>query len=297
MKKIIVMIMIILLAFMLFCGCTNNSDTNVQNDKNIIISGEDYLVDVKDDDTDNTDNTEERTVYTADDIYLVSFKCGYINQDEKPESCIIIKNDAQLEIAEKYYGLDIKKEKSESESLYYNMAIIDAFQKMKTECSFSEYIYVVEYHETSSGMYKCNVDKLIIDGSHLYFELDDESKNFEPGDSVTCDMSGWCYMAAISREKIEGKEFSDIYTPVKPDLSCEYDIDTILEILGKGCKPPFYCQLDHIDEAGNFVIHQYELVNNGDEAHTATVDWITVNPKTGECENYMGDRFNIEERK
>ena len=80
-------------------------------------------------------------------------------------------------------------------------------------------------------------------------------------------------------------------------LSCEYDIDTILEILGKGYKPPFYCQLDHIDEAGNFVIHQYELVNNGDEAHTATVDWITVNPKTGECENYMGDRFNIEERK
>ena len=41
MKKIIVMI--ILLAFMLFCGCTNNSDTNVQNDKNIIISGEDYF--------------------------------------------------------------------------------------------------------------------------------------------------------------------------------------------------------------------------------------------------------------
>ena len=58
MKKIIVMI--ILLAFMLFCGCTNNSDTNVQNDKNIIISGEDYLVDVKADDTDNTNNTEQR---------------------------------------------------------------------------------------------------------------------------------------------------------------------------------------------------------------------------------------------
>ena len=95
----------------------------------------------------------------------------------------------------------------------------------------------------------------------------------------------------FSEDNVEGTEVA------KPDLSCEYDIDTILEILGKGYKPPFYCQLDHIDEAGNFVIHQYELVNNGDEAHTATVDWITVNPKTGECENYMGDRFNIEERK
>ncbi|MCQ2969643.1 MAG: hypothetical protein MJ191_05965 [Clostridium sp.] len=91
---------------------------------------------------------------------------------------------------------------------------------------------------------------------------------------------------------LEGSGYEEII-----EMSCEYDIDTILEILGKGYKPPFYCQLDHIDEAGNFVIHQYELVNNGDEAHTATVDWITVNPKTGECENYMGDRFNIEERK
>lgn len=109
MKKIIVMIMIILLAFMLFCGCTNNSDTNVQNDKNIIISGEDYLVDVKGDDTDNTDNTEERTVYTADDIYLVSFKCGYINQDEKPESCIIIKMMRNLRLQKNTMDLISKK--------------------------------------------------------------------------------------------------------------------------------------------------------------------------------------------
>lgn len=74
-----------------------------------------------------------------------------------------------------------------------------------------------------------------------------------------------------------------------------YDENTVLEILGNGYKPPYYCELDHIDDYGNFVFHIYESVDNGSEAHNATIDWITVNPYTGRCTNFYNKSFNITE--
>ncbi|MFJ8526951.1 hypothetical protein [Bacillus sp. NPDC094106] len=37
------------------------------------------------------------------------------------------------------------------------------------------------------------------------------------------------------------------------------------------------CQLK---EQGDYVIHVYEVVTNGEESHTATWGWYAVNPKT-----------------
>lgn len=81
----------------------------------------------------------------------------------------------------------------------------------------------------------------------------------------------------------------------KPEPSeVKYSVEDVVEILGRGYTPPYYCVLDHVDEDGNYVIHLYESVDNGDEAHSATVDWITVNPATGDAENFFGEKFNIE---
>lgn len=74
-----------------------------------------------------------------------------------------------------------------------------------------------------------------------------------------------------------------------------YSEEMILEILGKDYEPPFHCVMDHIDEEGNYVIHIYEVVDNIEESHTATVDWITVNPDTGEAVTFFDEHFNIEE--
>lgn len=74
----------------------------------------------------------------------------------------------------------------------------------------------------------------------------------------------------------------------------KYSVEDVLAILGKGYTDPFHCVLDHVDDEGNYVIHLYESVDNGDEAHSATVDWITVNPATGEAENFLGEKFSIE---
>lgn len=44
---------------------------------------------------------------------------------------------------------------------------------------------------------------------------------------------------------------------------------------------PFHADVDHYDDEGNPVVHLYEVVVNEDESHTATADWISVNPDTG----------------
>lgn len=56
------------------------------------------------------------------------------------------------------------------------------------------------------------------------------------------------------------------------------------------------CEVDSEDEYGNIVIHCYEIVDNGeDDIHTATVDWLTVNPWTSEATNMMGETVYLNE--
>lgn len=76
-----------------------------------------------------------------------------------------------------------------------------------------------------------------------------------------------------------------------------YDIDTVLAILSQDVASPYRCELDSVDDDGNYLIHIYEVVDNGDESHTATLDWITVNPTTGDCETFFGETFNIEDKR
>lgn len=85
------------------------------------------------------------------------------------------------------------------------------------------------------------------------------------------------------------------------DLSTEenlFDVETIRDYLAKKytCDtPPFYTVLDHISEDGLFVYHIYESVDNEVEVHSATIDWVTVNPKTGEATTFFGETFFIDE--
>ncbi len=75
-----------------------------------------------------------------------------------------------------------------------------------------------------------------------------------------------------------------------------YDVETIREILAQKytCDtPPFYTVLDHITEDGLYVYHIYESVDNEVEAHSATIDWVTVDPKTGEATTFFDESFNI----
>lgn len=56
------------------------------------------------------------------------------------------------------------------------------------------------------------------------------------------------------------------------------------------------CEVDSVDDNGNVLIHCYEIVDNGeDDVHTATVDWLTVDPYSTETTNLMGETFYLNE--
>ncbi len=76
-----------------------------------------------------------------------------------------------------------------------------------------------------------------------------------------------------------------------------YDAETIRKILSYkySYEPPFHLDFSHEDENGCYVYHFYETVINEDESHTATADWFTVDPKTGETTTFYGDTFNLED--
>ena len=79
------------------------------------------------------------------------------------------------------------------------------------------------------------------------------------------------------------------------EKEAKYDLNDLEEIFTESYKPPFHCDMDHIDEDGNYVFHLYEVVDNGDEQHTATVEWYTVNPYTGDVRTFFDDYFNVED--
>lgn len=95
-----------------------------------------------------------------------------------------------------------------------------------------------------------------------------------------------------------GKQ-DDIDNSINNELGSDniYDIDTVLAILSQDVASPYRCELDSVDDDGNYLIHKYEVVDNGDEAHTATLDWITVNPMTGDCETFWGETFNLADKR
>lgn len=80
-----------------------------------------------------------------------------------------------------------------------------------------------------------------------------------------------------------------------PSPISKYDESTLLDIISRGFTGSFHCDSQGLDEEGNITFHIYEVVDNGDESHTATMDWITVNPITGDAFNFFGKEFNIDD--
>ena len=156
----------------------------------------------------------------------------------------------------------------------------------------------------------------------VYYNPDDNYIYMEVG------AMGWGYEYAKVREvKTEGNTYVityDLYSDLSPvyapystvDLTIaesdnkygyslvsveetkDNDAEKIREILAAkySCnESPFYTVFDHIDEDGIYVYHLYELVIDETGSHTATIDWIYVDPKTGEATTFFGEEFNIED--
>lgn len=91
----------------------------------------------------------------------------------------------------------------------------------------------------------------------------------------------------------------DVEEDNQPDTIADelFDVETIRKILAYKYQyeTPFHLDFSHEDENGCYVYHFFEVVTNEDESHTATADWFTVNPKTGETTTFYGDTFNLKD--
>ena len=97
---------------------------------------------------------------------------------------------------------------------------------------------------------------------------------------------------------IAGSDNKYGYSLVSVEEAKDNDAEKIREILAikYSCNEPlFHTVFDHIDEDGIYVYHLYELVIDETGSHTATIDWIYVDPETGEATTFFGEEFNIED--
>ena len=205
----------------LLAGCERQENNSSQTEQNMESSSEQKDTNNADDENTNT------TVLTSDDIYINSFECGYISENEKPPypNPLVIENVEQMNFAEERYGLRVPDDLSEEESMWHNFTIAEAFQEMKNTYPFNEYSYVVQYDEISSGGYYLHAARLIIDGNKIYFKMDDES--YSPGleDVVTDVMGGFCHMAAIPKDMIAGITFTNVIYPDANELTQAADFE------------------------------------------------------------------------
>lgn len=69
--------------------------------------------------------------------------------------------------------------------------------------------------------------------------------------------------------------------------------EDILEICRNYSGAPIV-EIDHTEENGTIVyVHCYEIVENDEEGHTATWDWITIDTIAEKGTDMMGNEFNI----
>ena len=106
---------------------------------------------------------------------------------------------------------------------------------------------------------------------------------------------------ALHVDSVNSMEYADNkygYTLISVESITEFDVWKIREILAAkyNCsEPPFFTVFDHIDEDGMYVYHIYELVDGETESHTATIDWVYVDPATGVATTFFDEEFNIED--
>lgn len=172
-------------------------------------------------------------IFSEDDIYIYSFECGYISQDNKPPNdMLIIETEEQLSFAEDRYGLAVPDDLPESDKWWYDKEVAEAFQDMKASYHISEYSYAVCYDEVNCGGYYLHADKLIKKGELLYFGMDDKSYTPNEEEMYPQAEDGFCHMAAFPKSLFDGKVFSNAVYPDKNELTqdinylfrLEYDI-------------------------------------------------------------------------
>lgn len=171
---------------------------------------------------DMSNYSDKAKLLTADDIYLLSYNCGYISGNHPV--MMIVENQDQLDYAGERYGLALPPEGlSEDELWSYNTGISKPFTEMVEKYPISDYSYVIEYDEVGSGGYDLRVGALLVDDDILHFVRTADSKTPDP-ESVQPDvMGGFCYMAAVPKGTLMNEHYDRWTYPDKNDMYQDID--------------------------------------------------------------------------
>lgn len=138
---------------------------------------------------------------TADDIYLMSFNCGYVSDTEPCR--LIIETEQQLDCALKEYG----------------RMIADLLGETSEEYPISDYSYVLEYTAVGSGGYDLKAGALLVDIDALFFVQSSDSRTPDPFSDQTAVMDGFCYMAVLPKDMLLNEHYKSwTYPESKAEL-------------------------------------------------------------------------------
>ena len=132
--------------------------------------------------------SKDAKLLTADDIYLMSFHCGYIS-DSQPYR-LIIETRQQLDCALKQYALV-------------------PGELMTEQYPISDYSYVIEYVEVGSGGFDLKAGGLVVDTDRLAFVQSEDSRTPDPNSIQTTVMDGFCYMAALPKGTLMNEHYEN----------------------------------------------------------------------------------------
>ncbi len=135
--------------------------------------------------------------YTSEEIYLLSYENGYVDNDERFNN-MVIENEEQLTYA---------RERS----------LILPSDKMIEEYPLTEYTYVIEYYQVSSGGYFLKAESLCIGDNYMYFEMTDDSHS-PKGEVVECVMGGFLHMAAVPKGYLGDRKYAHWTYPDRNDM-------------------------------------------------------------------------------
>lgn len=125
---------------------------------------------------------------TADDIYLVSSRCGYIS-DGQPGR-LIIETEQQLVWAANQY-------------------VLLPGELIMEKYPISDYTYIIEYVEVGSGGYDLKAGALLVDTDSLLFVQSADSRTPDPLSAQTAVMDGFCYMAAVPKGTLMNEHYDN----------------------------------------------------------------------------------------
>lgn len=147
---------------------------------------------------------------TTDDIYIENLRNIYFSR--KRGYRLVIQDEEQLQRAKMDYGLGYSGVDPEWNDDYYFDQLISSFENMANSYPLSDFDYIIEYYVAYDNAWAIeNAQALLVDKDWLNFVFLRSDREYS--DTVTCDVDGIVYMAAIPKGTLMNDNYKNWIYP------------------------------------------------------------------------------------